>query len=137
MGNDSVDIKVGADLIQPIIKAKINAAIVGAIGDPQKFVEAAVDAVMREKVNNEGKFTDAYGGNRYDMIEVLCKITMRNAARAAILEWMEGNVNILKEAVKKCMTRQSGAFAKALVAGLTEATATNYRLKVDVTLPTD
>ena len=131
---DSVEIKVSKDLIAPILEAKIKGAVLGALGDPKVFMDAAVEAMLARKVNSEGK-QDRYGDGEYNLVDILCQRTIRDCIEKEIIAWFGENKPLLREAIKNNLKRSTSRLAKALVDGMTESFAKNYRLDFKVQIP--
>ena len=133
--SDSVDIKIGKDLVAPILDKKIQMAIVESIGDPHKFVCEAVNAVLRTKVNADGKRDSYSHNNEYDLIDVLSRQAISEAVRSALTELLAEKKPMIKDAIKAQIAKRPNALAKALVDGMTGAFSDTYRLRIDVTVP--
>ena len=135
MANDNVNVQIGADLIAPIVQAKVNAAIVEAIGDKQAFVESVVAAMLKRKVDSEGKVNSYHGSNTHNMVDWLCRKAIQDAVKEGLESLMQESKPMIKAAIVKQLKSRPGMLAKALVDGFGAATANRYRVNIAVTLP--
>ena len=127
-----VNIEVGKGLVEPIIRAKINAAIVEAIGDPQAFLRQAVHVALKQKVQSDGTPCKYSSDRGFDLVEVLAKKAIREAVTDAMKEWVEEQRAALTEVVKKEIAKRPSALAKALVQGMAQTFSNTYRMHVSV-----
>jgi hypothetical protein len=137
MSDGNVEIKVGKELIEPIIRAKINAAIIDALGDPEALLSHMVNRAMQTKVNENGKIDKYSSYNKYDFVEVLCKKEIHKAVVIAVREWITSHGPQIEKAVAAHMNRKTNPFAKALVSGLKEACMKNWTFDVVMKLPNE
>ena len=129
MGDSKVDIKIGEDLIGPIIKAKIETAIVEAMSDERGVIERVVAEAISKKVEKR-----KYSSQQITWIEKLCHETIRGAAHDAITEWAETKKEaITKEFLRQLSTKKtSAAVVKAMISGLTACSESEWKFSVDI-----
>lgn len=133
---DSVNVTIGKDLINPILETKVNAAIVEAMGDPAIFVAKMVDVVFKQKVNSKGvRNLQSNYENRYDLLDVLCQKTISAAVESALRKFMDENVKLVEDNIVQQLRKSPRKLAKQLVAGMCETTASQIRLKIDIEMP--
>lgn len=53
--SEPVELKISSEVIKPIIQAKINTAIIEALGGHKDLIESFLDAWMTRKVDSDGK----------------------------------------------------------------------------------
>ena len=128
---DTVDVRVGSDLIKPIIEAKIHAAIMESMKDGA-VADAAIHALLHGKVDDRGKYTkSSYGTN---LIEWLATSAIKDAARTAMEEHFAESKPKLVEMVKKALARKSNSLANILVSGLEDSIKTEWSSTITVKL---
>lgn len=132
--NSGVNISVGKDMVLPIIEAKIQAAIVGALGDSNLIVEKMTQDFLAKKVNSEGFVTRYESDNKYTLVEAICRKALRTATEAAVLKAIEERKPEIEKAVANALKRSPSRFAKALVGGLADSTKNAYRFRFNVSL---
>jgi len=119
MANEMMSLQINEDMVKPILEKQIQSAIMANIGDPEKLVEKVVSTALSKKVNREGNVSNYSSDNKYDYLEVLTEVAIRNAAKEALKEWLADNKELLKTAVTKELNKPArlktivGAFADA------------------------
>ena len=71
--NGNVSLSISKELVNPIIQAKINEAIISALGGQDELIRKSVDAIMNTKVNDQGKVSSYSSDNKYTMLEIIAK----------------------------------------------------------------
>jgi hypothetical protein len=127
-----VNVQIGKDLIQPIIEAKIQAAIVDALSGYEGLVSQAIARVMNQKVNHEGKRDQYDSYNKYPFIEVICQQRIQEAVRVSLDKWLASKQPQIEAAVEKEMSRRTGSLARDFVAGLQNSIKHSWTTKLDV-----
>jgi len=133
-----VNLSISTELVEPIIRAKMQAAIAAALGDdPTSLIDAIVSEAMGRKVNSEGEVSQYSSSNTYSYVEVLCNRAIRAAADDAIQAWIKDNHTKLREGIERQLNRQSGKMTRAFVDGLLDSIKASWRFKVDVNVDSD
>ena len=140
MAAETVNVEVSQGLIKPIIETKIQAAIHEALGrDPQELVEAIVQTALHVKCDEKGNVNlkDRYY-NKYDFLESMVKIAIREEAKAALEEILVEHRSKIREAVKRNLMGQRGAskVASAVVQGIADSLACEYTSNLTVSFNT-
>lgn len=125
MENEMVSLKVDETMVSSILAKQIQAAIVQQLGSQDELIAQAVKVALSQKVNHEGKVGDYSSYNKYDFLEVLASKSIREAAKAALQEWLAENSKKIRKAVLeelKTPSRQRSiatAYADAIEYSLT------------------
>jgi hypothetical protein len=98
MENKMVSLKVDETMVSSILAKQIQAAIVQQLGSQDELIAQAVKVALSQKVNHEGKVDDYSSYNKYDFLEILAK-SIREAAKAALQEWLAENSKKIRKAV--------------------------------------
>ena len=123
------------DVIKPIVQARVQAAIVEALGKQGDLVSAAVAAALTQKVNDKGEVDGRYSyDNKYTFLEVMTNKYIREAAHEALKEHLEKAKAGIKEKVRRELEKKSSVLAAALVDGFARSIETTYGFKLDVHL---
>lgn len=126
-----LNIAVSKELVQPIIEAKIHAAIVGELNRSGEYIEAAVTRALSQKVDGQGKPTDSpYYKTKF--VEYVCIKAIQDAAKTAIQEYVQQNQEKVNAAVKKVIAKQTDAMAVRFVESIIHSAGSGYMLKVDL-----
>ena len=132
--NGVVNIEIGKDVIQPIVEAKIQAAIAAAFtDDPVPLINAICDQALNIKVDSDGKIGQ-YQSNQ-TFLSWYVKKTIRDEAEKALGKIMEEQRPKIQEAIKKKLLSQRGAdrIAAAVVDGISESLKCKYTSHLNVT----
>lgn len=129
-----VNVNVPQELVQPVIEAEIQSAIIKALGNQDNLVREAVNALLHQKCNSRGEISSSSYENKHNVVDVLVHNAMVRTVKAAINKWIEENTPILEEAVKKQLKNSPNALAKALVGGFAEYAKTNTSIMFEVSL---
>jgi hypothetical protein len=127
--------QIPKDVIEPIIKAQVAAAVVAALGDKGAIIENAVAAVLNSKVDSDGK-PDKYGyGGSVSWVQWVMNDCVKTATREAITEAMEKQRGRVKAAITKELTNSKSPLVRKLVdalAGSLDSDSLKYRISVGV-----
>jgi len=125
-------LQVDKCLVEPVIKAQIQAAIVRELGQTERLVEKVVAQALTVKVNSEGKHSKSSYRNEFTYLNWLTGDVIRRAAKEAIREYIEEVRDEIKVEVAKQIRKRSNDFATALVSGLADALKASWRFDVKV-----
>ncbi len=135
VGEGTVSVQVGADLIAPIIKSKIEAAIVEELGKAGDLIPRIVAGVLSMKVDSDGKATnDNYRAST--LLRYLAERVIREAANAAVREWVESKQPVLKAELIKQLDRQKASLAEMMVLGIGSSLKNAWKFNVAVEFET-
>ena len=131
MPEEIVSMSVGKDVIKPIVEAKIQAALVDALGGNGLLVENAVRAIINTKVDDKGSFTtsDYYGK---PLIEWLCQYLIKQAAEQAIRTHIEKQKDFLVREFERQFAKKSKTIAESMVAGILDSTKSTWSFNLGV-----
>lgn len=122
------------DVIDPIVQAHVNKAVIEALNGHDKIVSSAILAILNMKVDSNGKPSN-YGSDRdRTWIDWVVGDCIQKAARAAIEEHLTKN----QEQVKKFLVKELGAknsklarqLAEGMIGAVTSPDFMKYRISV-------
>lgn len=125
-----LDMKISGDLVKGIIDQKIKTAIAVELGRTEDLISLAVDSLMTQKVDSDGKVNRSEYLNTFPMVEGITRAAIRDAVRAAIQEWVEEQMPALKAQVAKELQRKANGLAAIMVKGLGESLHDPWRMSV-------
>lgn len=131
-----MNIAISNDLVEPIIRDKISAAIVAELGDPAALIETMVSRTLAQKVDHKGNVSKYRSDNTFSLIEALAKNALREVTAQAIAEFVEEQKPKIKEEMAKQLKRQSNKLAKIFVDGLVESTQSSWKMVCNVSFNT-
>jgi hypothetical protein len=127
-------IAIPNDVIQPIVQARIQAAIIEALVPHKNLVADAVTAALGVKVDSDGKVNNYPSYNTYTLLQHLAHKAVADAAKEALKEYLEQSKDGIKARVKKELEKKSSILATALVDGFEKSIATTYGFSLTVNL---
>lgn len=131
--NETASVNIPKDMIEPVIKAHIQAAIVSALGDGRALIEAAVQRILTEKVDENGK-PSSYSNAR-PLADFLLRQCIQTAAKEVILEELPKHKEAIRASIKANLARRNSPlikqFVNGMVGALTNADRLKYRIQVD------
>jgi hypothetical protein len=105
--SDQLEFKVSESLVRPIIEAKINAAVIEAMGGAQKIVEDMLKTYMGQKVDSEGK-PSGYG-NTAPRLEWLLHKMIEDALKEALRGFLQKKQDLLQREFEKFFASKQGS----------------------------
>ena len=130
--SDIANITLSKDLIEPIVRAQLQASITAALGRSDLLVAQVVQTVMNEKVDGDGK------SSRYDsatpLITWMANKAIKEAASEAIKEWFAENKDEMKKHLRASIQKNAKGMAEAFVLSMNKAVECNYSSHVEVVL---
>ena len=127
-----LNIAISKELVEPVIREKISAAIVSQLGDAEEVMRKAIEIALNEKVNVKGVKSNRSYDNQYPFMEVLASNAIRDAAREAVKDWVEEKRPMIEKAVRTRLNRSQAKIAKVLVDSFAEKATSEYALKLDM-----
>lgn len=127
-----VNLSISAEVVQPIIDAKINAAVCEALSGTNNIVSSVVTKILNEKVDSEGKTSRYSSRDEQTFIQWLCNDAIKKASIQAIQNYINAANAPLCAAVQAVLMKNTKTIAQNLVSSFVEATKSNWSLKVDV-----
>lgn len=125
MSGEMVSLKVDPELVKDTLNKRIQAAIVSQLGDADQLIAKAVSMALSVKVQGDGTISRYESDNRFDFLDALATKSVREAATAALQEWLAQNAEKIKQAVLKELKKPSRqrsiatAYANAIEESLT------------------
>lgn len=127
--SSGVSLTVGEDLVTPVIEAKIQAAIVEALGGQGAVIERLVAETLERKVPKGD-----YGYKQWTLLEKICHETLTKAVEAAVQEWAKSHVEKIKAECLKQITSKKGmsSLVEQMLSGLANVASSHWRLTVSL-----
>ncbi len=133
--SDIANITLSKDLIEPIVKAQLQASITAALGRSDVLIAQTVQAVMNLQVDMNGKPSSReYGSRSQPLISWMAESAIKDAAKEAIKEWFASNKDEMKKQLRAAIQKNSKGMAESFVLNITKAVESSYGASVTVTL---
>ena len=129
-----LNISVDPNLVEPIVRAEIEAAIVAQLNNVPDLVAKLVQAAMADKVDENGRKGRYSSDDKYLFIDILCRNAIQNAAREAMKQYITDHSAELQDEIRKQIEKQKSGLAKAFVESLVGAVKVDWRFNVGIGL---
>lgn len=118
-----VNLSIPQEVTQPIVAAKIQEAVLAALGGADKIVEGIIHKICNTKVDNDGKVSTYSSENKNTWIDFHVTSIIQNAVKEELKRQLDTGALPIKEALIKVMQSKAGSskIADAILAGLTGA----------------
>jgi hypothetical protein len=129
--------KIPRDVIEPIIQAKVSAAIIEALGNQEWLVKNCIAKALDEKVNDNGGKAESYYADRSPtFLQWALRACVQTSIKKILEEEMAKHKEVIADGLRKEILRKSSPFMKQLIEGMTSsiisAASNNYKLTVEV-----
>jgi len=133
METGNVNLTISKDIVNPIVQAKINEAIIAAMGGGQELINKVVTSILNEPVASDGKKSNYQSDNKYRWIDLAVTSQIQAAVKEAITEILSSRKDEIKQAIVKQLSNRKGIeqFAEALLNG-TAKLSELYRQTINV-----
>lgn len=128
--SDNLEFKISEGLVMPIIKAKIETAIIEAMGGHEELIYSMLDAFMKQKVSADGKPAQGYRGD-IPRLEYLTTKMVESAMKEALSEFLKNKQELMRQEFEKYFKTKKGSaeIAKAMQKGLCQSFASDWRMQ--------
>lgn len=128
--SDIAKIELSKDLIEPIVRAQLQASIISAMGRADQLVAQVVNTVMNTKVDSNGQRSN-YNSDT-PLITWMAEKAIKEAAMEAIKEWFSDNREEMKAHLRSAIKNNAKGMAEAFVLSMSKAAECTYNTKVEV-----
>jgi len=128
--SDLANIVLSKDLIEPIVRAQLQASIVSALGRADQLVGQVVQTVMNQKVDSDGK--PSQYGSATPLISWMADKAIKEAALEAIKEWFADHRDEIKAQIVDAMKKNQKGMAEAYVLSLANAISAQHRSDITI-----
>jgi hypothetical protein len=135
METGNVNLSISKEIVNPIVEAKIKAAVIEAMGGTDLLINKVVDQVLNQNVGHDGKISQYSSDNKSKWIDVVVTNQIRESVKVAMAEILATRQEDIKAAIMKQLSSKKGieAFAQALLSGykLDDKYKTNIDIKFE------
>ena len=129
---DIAKIELSKDLIEPIVRAQLQASITAALGRADMLVAEVVNTVMNQKVDSDGKPSN-YSYST-PLITWMADKAIKEAAMEAIKEWFAENRDEMKKHLRAAIAKNAKGLAESFVLSMSKAAECSYSTNVTIAL---
>lgn len=127
----NVSLTISREIVNPIVNAKIQEAILAAMGGGDTLITKTVDYLFNQKVDSTGKVSSYSSENKFTWLEVTVTNQIRKAVEDATKEILLERQDALKSAIVRQLSSRKGIeqFAEAILKGTVPQ---QYSSRIDV-----
>ena len=133
MNNPIPSIQISNDVIEPIVRAQLQASIAVALGKSDEILAQVVHTHLHSKVDEQGK-PSSYNSSK-PLITWMSETAIKDAAKEAIKDWFADNREKLRDQIKKTLSKNISKMAESFALGMCEQAKNDYRINVKVDFP--
>lgn len=129
-----VNLSIPKEVTQPIVAAKIQEAVLAALGGSDKIVASVVNALCNRKVDQHGNTPRYDSDAKSTWIDYhVTTIIQKNIEEEIKKQLIEQSENIKQELIKQLQSKKgSHAVAAAIIDGLGETFKSNWNSKIEI-----
>jgi hypothetical protein len=116
-----VNLSIPKEVTQPIVAAKIQEAVLAALGGADKIVEAVIHKICYTKVDDKGQVSSYSSDNKNNWVDHYVTKIIEGAIQEELKRQLDAGALPIKEAIIKVMQSKAGSsqIADAILASLT------------------
>jgi hypothetical protein len=116
-----VNLSIPQEVTQPIVAAKIQEAVLAALGGSEKIVEGIIHNICNTKVDAKGQVSSYSSENKQTWIDFHVTSIIQGAVKEELRRQLDAGALPIKEALIKVMQSKAGSskIADGILAGLT------------------
>jgi hypothetical protein len=130
-GDNVVSMNVGAEIVKPIVEAKVHAALVEALGGKGVLLENVIRVIINQKVDSQGRYS-SYSSDK-PLIEWMAESLIKNIAQDAVKEFVSSKKDLILAEFNKQFSKKQKTIAEKMVSGIIDSTACNWGFALSVT----
>lgn len=135
----NVSLTISKEIVTPIVQAKVNEAIIAAMGGKDEIIEKVVSLILNQKVGYDGKVSTYSSDNKYSWLDMTVTKQIQEAVKVELKTVVSESTEQIKQALIKQLKSNKGAnkVAEAIVSGLSQTFASEYRSSVSISFGKD
>lgn len=133
MENNNVSLTISKEIVTPIVKAKIEEAILAAMGGQENLIAVAVNQVLNQKVTAEGGISSYSSDNKFTWLEANVTKVIRESVKESMIELMSTRKEDIKKEMMKQLSSKKGleGFVTSILLAQSKLTE-SYRQSINV-----
>lgn len=124
--------QVSPEIVNPIIKDQVAAAVAAHLGDPKELVLGLVQRALEQKVDSDGNRSRYSSDNKHSFLEAMAGKAIREAARAALDEIIAEQQPVITRAVRRHLEKAPDDTAAAIVSAFAQGCGNRYNTKINI-----
>lgn len=132
-----VQITINRELIEPIVRSKIQAAIISELEKTPGVVLRMVTEALDEKVDEKGVKGSYDSYNKYSFIERQCTMTIQNMVKGAIMQWFDKNKPQIEKTIDAEIRKRTKQLSVDLAKSLADQATSGFRFNITLSKYTE
>lgn len=128
--SEVVSMSVPEKVVADIVKAEVSTRVAEALKGNDAIVQKIVQAALTMRVDDRGQPCNYSSARPY--IEFIAVDAIREAAKAATVEYVENNKAKIKKEVEKQLKASTSKLVQAFMTTILEQAKSSYRFNVNV-----
>ena len=136
METKDVSLVLSKEIVTPIVKAKIEEAIINVMGGKEELINKVINAIINRKVDEQGNVNDYSSRNTHDWLESILTKQLESAVKEELQKQIVNSTSIIKECLISQLQTRKGAnsVASALLAGLEATFKNSWNSKINIVI---
>jgi hypothetical protein len=129
-----VNLSIPENVTKPIIAAKIQEAVIVALGGQEKIVAGVIHQICNTRVNSEGKVDSYSSNNNQNWLDYHVTTIIQKEVKEALVKQIAISADQIKEElVKQLMTKKGASkVAEALLSSLNGTFQSSWMSKFEI-----
>jgi ABC-type Zn uptake system ZnuABC Zn-binding protein ZnuA len=135
-----VNLSIPQEVTQPIVAAKIQEAVLAALGGADKIVSGVIHQICNTKVDSNGSSTPRYDSDaKHTWLDYHVTKIIQDEIKKELVEQIKVNAQAIKDELIKQLQTKKGAskVAEALLSSLNGTFASGWRSHITVQFDAD
>lgn len=130
-------IDVGENIVEPIIRDQIAAAVAAHLGNPEEMIRKLVAVALNAKVNQNGVVSNSGYENKYNFLEALAGKAIREATAAALEKIIAEQAPTIQAAIEDELRKRPKKTAASIMAAFIDSSGKLPRYSTTVNFSFD
>lgn len=129
-----VNLSIPSDVTRPIVAAKIQEAVLAALGGSEKLVADVIYLICNQKVASDGKISGYSSDNKYSWLDLNVTNVIKAEVEKELKEQIKVNAQQIKDELIKQISTKKGAskIAEALLSSLNGTFESGWKSKIEI-----
>lgn len=129
-----VNLSIPQEVTQPIVAAKIQEAVLAALGGSEKIVAGVIHQICNTKVDANGQVNRYDSDNKHTWLDYHVTKIIQEEVKKELIEQIKTNSQTIKDELVKQLQTKKGAHkvAEALLSALDGTFAHSWTSKIEV-----
>lgn len=129
-----VNLSIPQEVTQPIVAAKIQEAVLAALGGSEKIIAGVIHQICNTKVDSNGQVNRYDSDNKHTWLDYHVTSIIQQEVKKELIEQIKVNAEGIKnELIKQLQTKKGASkIAEALLSSLNGTFASGWRSNITV-----